>query len=315
MATSKDNQLKICRRKIIIGDVHGCFDELMLLLNKLNYNSQYDDLYFVGDLVGKGFKSNQVLNFMKNTPNIYSIIGNHDLHLLRAAKQLKYKWPKSCKYWSLYPNWDKSNAPYHYKYQILPYISLQNIQYLTTFPLYLKISDSPLIYIVHAGIIPGISIQNQSPFNLLNIRNIIHDKNNQNEMIGLKQSAIGKNWTYFYHEFVSNNKIKQPMHIFYGHDSRLNLQIKDYTTGLDTGCCNGKKLTAAVLMLDTLDNNNNNNNMKDHNIYESKCGFRYQIVSIDSNTNYKFQRNKLTTMNNDTYNGNHRKPYFRYHHK
>ena len=41
-------------RKIIIGDVHGCYDELIHLLTKLEYNSDYDELFFVGDLVVKG---------------------------------------------------------------------------------------------------------------------------------------------------------------------------------------------------------------------------------------------------------------------
>lgn len=42
------------RRTIIIGDVHGCLDELKELLIKSRYDSQTCDLIFVGDLVNKG---------------------------------------------------------------------------------------------------------------------------------------------------------------------------------------------------------------------------------------------------------------------
>ena len=41
-------------RKIFVGDLHGCFDELMLLLNRIKHDSKRDELYFVGDLVVKG---------------------------------------------------------------------------------------------------------------------------------------------------------------------------------------------------------------------------------------------------------------------
>ena len=45
---------------IIIGDVHGCFDELKLLLAKCEYEEGKDMLIFVGDLVNKGPKSCEV---------------------------------------------------------------------------------------------------------------------------------------------------------------------------------------------------------------------------------------------------------------
>ena len=48
----ENNQL--IQRVIIIGDVHGCLDELKLLLKKCQYDSLVDTLVFVGDLVNKG---------------------------------------------------------------------------------------------------------------------------------------------------------------------------------------------------------------------------------------------------------------------
>ena len=35
----------------IVGDVHGCYDPLRLLLDKISFDSQQDQLCFVGDLV------------------------------------------------------------------------------------------------------------------------------------------------------------------------------------------------------------------------------------------------------------------------
>ena len=42
------------KRLIFIGDVHGCIDELKLLLDETKYDPKTDHVVFVGDLVHKG---------------------------------------------------------------------------------------------------------------------------------------------------------------------------------------------------------------------------------------------------------------------
>lgn len=68
-----------------IGDVHGCFDALMVLLKKIHFNSSHDTLWFTGDLVNRGPASLEVLRFIKHLPNVVTVLGNHDLHLLAIA--------------------------------------------------------------------------------------------------------------------------------------------------------------------------------------------------------------------------------------
>ncbi|MFD2244890.1 metallophosphoesterase [Pontibacter ruber] len=84
----------------IIGDVHGCFEELLALLRKLNYTIEDDHqskryvvippqgykVVFVGDLVDRGPNSPEVLRLVMDMVEqgiAYCVSGNHDDKLYR----------------------------------------------------------------------------------------------------------------------------------------------------------------------------------------------------------------------------------------
>jgi bis(5'-nucleosyl)-tetraphosphatase (symmetrical) len=64
-----------------IGDLQGCFDAFEGLLNKLDYNSNKDQLWLAGDLVNRGSQSLSCLRKAKAL-NATIVLGNHDLHML-----------------------------------------------------------------------------------------------------------------------------------------------------------------------------------------------------------------------------------------
>jgi bis(5'-nucleosyl)-tetraphosphatase (symmetrical) len=74
-----------------IGDVQGCFDELMGLLEKVCFDPKIDRLWFTGDLVNRGPDSLKVLRFVRDLCEqgaALTVLGNHDLHMLAVAEGL-----------------------------------------------------------------------------------------------------------------------------------------------------------------------------------------------------------------------------------
>lgn len=79
----------------LVGDLQGCYDELQLLLEKVQFDPTKDQLYLVGDLVARGDKSLECLRFVKSLgQSAKTVLGNHDLHLISTALRIKRVKPR-----------------------------------------------------------------------------------------------------------------------------------------------------------------------------------------------------------------------------
>ena len=197
------------RRTIVVGDVHGCLDELMALLAKCGVTSD-DSVVMVGDLVAKGPDSQGVVQWARES-GARAVLGNHDAHVLRAR------------------GGDPDSTRPHVK--VAAALGDAEVAWLDKRPLWLRLDTASPHVVVHGGLVPGVAVERQTRDHLLNLRSITDDGEPSKRIEG---TPWGAGWP-------------GPEHAVFGHDAVRGLQRHKFATGLDTGCVYGRQLTALVL--------------------------------------------------------------------
>ena len=207
------------QRTLFVGDVHGCLDELQMLLKKLAFSSA-DRLILVGDLVAKGPDSQGVVAFAREA-NALCVLGNHDDAVLRYRRAQRTGLEAKLK-------------PGHLA--VAQSLHEADWLWLEQLPLYLRLPEQN-VAVVHAGVVPGKALEAQARDDLLAMRTLRSDGSASTRM------DEGDLWTAHY---------KGPEHIVFGHNAISGLQRTSFASGLDTGCVYGRALTALVLPENTL---------------------------------------------------------------
>lgn len=251
-----------------IGDVQGCYSQLIKLIDKIEFNPSKDVLYFVGDLVNRGPESLNVLKWVyKYQDNIICVLGNHDIYLLgRYANVLK-------------PDSDETIGEI-----LLSREANKLIDYLRRQPLVFHDSN----YILsHAGVYPKINFNN-----LIYLNNIISNYLQSSDYAFFIHRIFGNKPNYWDDEFELILKMKFVINsstrmrllkshdysldykykgefvdrpadlipwfkvdfdpsinkkIIFGHWAALGFYQDENVLSLDTGCVWGRKLTAVNL--------------------------------------------------------------------
>jgi serine/threonine protein phosphatase 1 len=161
-----------------IGDIHGCLEKLARLLTYIRYDPAADRLLFLGDYIDRGPQSKGVLDLLlalqhENAANIF-LMGNHEdnfLHYIQACLT------DTADYWLTEPFFAggglatlQSYCPgmrHPHEARLVAAIPPEHVTFLSSLRLYW--TDDTYIA-VHAGVRPGIPLQQQYENDLLRIR-------------------------------------------------------------------------------------------------------------------------------------------------
>ncbi|KAI9879620.1 MAG: hypothetical protein M1830_007980 [Pleopsidium flavum] len=237
------------KRLIIVGDVHGCKDELIALLEKLSFRPKHDHLILTGDLISKGPHSTGVVNLAREM-GASCVRGNHEDRVLLAYRDIHSQYlalqgPDEDPQWAADDMDEESFSHGDYRDRALArQLSTRHVEWLKECPVILRVGEvSGLgeVVVVHAGLLPGLKLEGQDPVAVMNMRTVDLETHVPSER------RDGTAWTKLWNKYQS----KLPNHlrstVIYGHDSKLGLQLKKHSKGLDTGCVRGGKLTALII--------------------------------------------------------------------
>lgn len=97
------------------------------------------------------------------------------------------------------------------------------------------------IVVVHAGLVPGVNLEDQDPYQCMNMRTIDLKTRLPSE------TRTGTEWEKFWNHHQKNQIEEERTTVVYGHDAKRGKNIKKYSKGLDSGCVRGGQLTAMVI--------------------------------------------------------------------
>jgi len=153
---------EVTPRRIIIGDVHGHYEGLMMLLDAISPGLQ-DEVYFLGDLIDRGPDSARVVNFVQQSTHT-CLLGNHEQLMLDAFPAGRTFTP-ALQAW-LYSGGRSTVASYKDINHLL-----DHVEWMKTLPTYLDLGD---LWLVHAGVDPELPLSAQTTHEFCWIRDDFH---------------------------------------------------------------------------------------------------------------------------------------------
>jgi len=201
-------------RIFAIGDIHGCHDKILSLIDRIDIRWSEDTLVFLGDYIDRGPRSFEVLEFLidlkKKYPKTIFLKGNHEamfLNFLSGAETLTY----------IYNGGQQTIDSYYKHSEDKPRLQIpeEHLDFLNSLVLCHQTED----YIfVHAGMRPGTPVEKQSAEDMLWIRE----------------------------PFVSTpNHFGKP--VVFGHTPFPEPFVEPDKIGIDTGAVYGNRLTCVRL--------------------------------------------------------------------
>lgn len=212
------------KRYIFVGDIHGCYDELLTLMAKICPRAQ-DMVVCVGDFVDRGPGPHLCLEYWKDNRYL-ALLGNHDDRIVRWSRGKEV------------PNGEDLD-------RTIKLVGHRNdlIDYLDSLPLTLHIPEINVV-VVHAALDVNESLTTQLAAEI-------------NRDIFLRGRYVRKSksvWSYIQlgknieTDVIWADIWQGPALVIYGHTPNHDgkPKISPYAIGIDTACAYGKTLTAVI---------------------------------------------------------------------
>ena len=204
----------IMERTYVIGDIHGCYDRLIALMDKINVDLDSETLVFLGDYIDRGPDSFEVVEYLidlkKKYPGIIFIKGNHE-------EMLEKYLSKTDRYTYLINGGQQTLESYsrHYKPTDNSPFPAEHIEFFKSLVLY---HETEHYIFVHAGLRKNVPLEKQKPEDMLWIR---------------------KNFIKTDYDFGKQ--------VVFGHTPLPEPLLLPNKIGIDTGAVYGNKLTCVRL--------------------------------------------------------------------
>jgi serine/threonine protein phosphatase 1 len=198
----------------VVGDIHGCFDKLRALMEKIPLNTARDQLIFIGDYIDRGQNTVDVMNYLvdlkKRLPDTIFLTGNHEDMLqnyLNGSDRFTYLLNGGQRTLDQYLK--RSN-----KLDALP-IPSEHLEFFRSLHLYYQTDD---YVFVHAGLRENVPLGSQAKMDLLWIRD-----------------------EFIYSQFDFGGRV------VFGHTPFKEPLVQTNKIGIDTGAVYGNRLTCVQL--------------------------------------------------------------------
>ncbi|KOS44355.1 hypothetical protein ACN38_g4687 [Penicillium nordicum] len=276
LSPSSEND-PVSGRLVIVGDVHGMRKSLEALLDKVSFDkSKGDHLILVGDLVNKGPDSSGVVDLAIKL-GASAVRGNHENAVLNAAAEINATRDNLLNSEHLtgspavpenlaadlpgdnlrdFDTPDKSASTATTgatgSHSTASVLSTHQLDWLAALPLILRVklphvptsSLGDTLIVVHAGLVPGISLEDQDPHAVMHIRSVVRASGDEAGFVPAESSGE-ESWVMEWDRWQDSLASKTT--VIFGHDARRRLQLGRYAIGLDSACLYGHQLSAAVI--------------------------------------------------------------------
>jgi len=198
----------------IVGDIHGSLRMLQRLMQRIPWRPDVDRLIFLGDFIDRGDDSRgvieAVMEISRTSERVDCLMGNHEKILLDFVEGrdlttffLNGGTSTLNSYRAFQPRYGESLIP------------AEHIAFLRSLKTWVELDN---YYVVHAGLRPGVELENQS----------------QEDLLWIRDAFIFSNYRFKKRVIFGHTPFSQPL-------------VMANKIGLDTGAVYGNKLTCLEL--------------------------------------------------------------------